>query len=85
VRQIRSWALTHEEASWSLPYTDMLQSALSVFLVVGSFYDAAYFDFFYQLVAVIIILKERLRYATAEAAEKVMSTYIPAGRLVTSR
>jgi putative inorganic carbon (HCO3(-)) transporter len=78
VRQIRSLALTHKEASWSLPYTEMLQATLIVFIVVGSFYDAAYFDFFYQLVAVIIILKERLRYATAEAAEKVVSVYAPA-------
>lgn len=85
VRQIRSLALTHKEASWSLPYTDILQTALIVFAVVGSFYDAAYFDFFYQLVAVVIILKERLRYAMVEASEPVHSGLRTVGHIVVSR
>ena len=75
LRQIRSFALTHKEASWSLPYTDILQNSLLTFTVVGSFYDAAYFDLFYQLVAVIIIIKERLQYATIEAMEKETPAY----------
>jgi hypothetical protein len=51
----------------------MLQTALIAFTIVGSFYDAAYFDFFYQLVAVVIILKERLRYVMVEASEPAHS------------
>jgi hypothetical protein len=92
IRQMRSFALIHQEASWCLPYTNMLQTALIAFTVVGTFYDAVYFDFFYQLVAVIIIIKERLQYATVETAEKVISTDIPirsgsqaAERVVVSR
>jgi probable O-glycosylation ligase (exosortase A-associated) len=60
LRWIRAFALAQPEAAWSLPYIEMLEGALIVFAVVGTFYDAAYFDLFYQLIAVIIIIKERL-------------------------
>jgi O-antigen ligase len=37
-----------------------VQVALVAYLVVGTFLDAAYFDMFYYLVAVVIIMKERM-------------------------
>jgi putative inorganic carbon (hco3(-)) transporter len=43
--------------SWAKNYVDMLGAALVVFLVVGTFLDAAYFELFYYLVAMVIILK----------------------------
>ena len=35
----------------------MLEISFYSFLVAGTFFDAAYFDLFYQLVAIIVVLK----------------------------
>jgi probable O-glycosylation ligase (exosortase A-associated) len=56
--RIRAAAKKSEEQSWLQPYADMLLGALFVFVVSGTFLDFAYFDLFYQLVAIVIILKE---------------------------
>jgi probable O-glycosylation ligase (exosortase A-associated) len=61
LRRIRSYGRTHTTMSWSVPYADMLISAFLVFMVSGSFLDVAYFDMFYQLVAVVAIIKEVVR------------------------
>lgn len=64
LRQIRSYGQYNTEMSWLLHYADMFQSALVAFMIVGTFLDAAYFDMFYYLVAVIIIAKEIMRRAS---------------------
>ena len=38
-------------------YADMIQNSLIAYIVIGTFLDVAYFDFFYYLVACIVILK----------------------------
>jgi probable O-glycosylation ligase (exosortase A-associated) len=65
LRQMRSYGRSHPEMSWAIHCTDMLQAALVAFIVVGTFLDAAYFDMFYYLVAVIVIIKERMRHSPA--------------------
>jgi hypothetical protein len=49
----------------------MLKAALITFIVVGTFYDAAYFDMFYYLVAAIIIIKEIILHKIIDAKTMV--------------
>ena len=37
---------------------DVLQIAIIVYLAVGTFYDAAYFDLFYYLMAIVYVVTE---------------------------
>lgn len=66
LRRIRSYAMLREANSWAAPYVDMVQSALVAYMVVGTFLDAAYFDLFYFLIAVIIVVKDRMQAAAIE-------------------
>jgi probable O-glycosylation ligase (exosortase A-associated) len=78
LRRIRSYGKTHGNAMWFIYNAEMVEVALVAFMVVGTFYDAAYFDMFYYLVAVIVIIKERIRHLPAEASlpekEKIKMT-----------
>jgi len=58
LRQIRAYGRVRPEMSRVVDFAKMLETALIVFLVVGTFLDSAYFDMFYYLVGVIIIMKE---------------------------
>ena len=40
-----------------------IQSALAAYMIVGTFLDAAYFDMFYYIVAMVIVGKEIVRVA----------------------
>lgn len=57
LRQIRAYGRTLPEKSHFVRYADMVQSSIVVYLVVGTFLDAAYFDFFYYFVSFIIVIK----------------------------
>jgi probable O-glycosylation ligase (exosortase A-associated) len=46
-----------EKGAWILPVADMIQGAVLAYVVGGTFVDLNYFDVFYQLVAVGIVLK----------------------------
>lgn len=63
LRSIRSAGKTRAELSWTVPYADMLQASFVGFVVGGTFLDIAYFDMFYFLVAVLIIIKDQIRHA----------------------
>ena len=43
--------------SWLVDFSNALQASVLAFLIVGTFLDAAYFDLFYYLVALIVIAK----------------------------
>jgi len=45
------------ELKWATHYPDMLQVAILAYMLGGAFLGRAYFDFFYHLVAAVIILK----------------------------
>jgi len=48
-------------AQWAVPYVYMLECGLAAYLVSGAFLGRAYFDLFYQLVALTAILKILVR------------------------
>lgn len=62
LKRIRTYASGQFEATWILPYVEMLKATLIVYMTVGTFYDAAYFDLYYQLIAIVVIIKERVRF-----------------------
>jgi len=66
LQRIRAVGGSRSELSWYVPWADALQASLLGYSVAGTFLDVAYFDIYYQLVAVIIILNER---QTEESAQ----------------
>jgi probable O-glycosylation ligase (exosortase A-associated) len=54
---LRRRARCSPTSQWIVPYTHMIEIALFGFLVSGAFLGFANFDLFYQLVAMVIILK----------------------------
>ena len=57
LRRIRIYASNDPDKLYVMDLVDMVQSAIVVYLVIGTFLDAGYFDLFYYLVALIIIAK----------------------------
>jgi putative inorganic carbon (HCO3(-)) transporter len=55
-------------SQWIVPYTHMIEASLFGFLASGAFLGLANFDLFYQLVAMVIILKVLYRDETAATA-----------------
>jgi probable O-glycosylation ligase (exosortase A-associated) len=66
LRSIRRMATSIDSTHWLVPYTSMLQAGLAAYLISGAFLGRAYFDLFYQLVALTVILKAM---ATKEIAK----------------
>jgi probable O-glycosylation ligase (exosortase A-associated) len=62
LRHLLQLSETYEQLEWSKDCISMLQISLMIYMLVGSFYDAAYFDLFYQLVAMIIISKDLMQH-----------------------
>jgi probable O-glycosylation ligase (exosortase A-associated) len=56
LRQIRAYGVTSGKLH-VLKFSDMVQSSLLAYFVVGTFIDAAYFDILYYFIAFIIIQK----------------------------
>jgi probable O-glycosylation ligase (exosortase A-associated) len=54
---LRRQASRSVSSNWIVPYTHMIEVSLFGFLVTGTFLGLANFDLFYQLVAMVIILK----------------------------
>jgi len=54
---LRRRAARSPSSRWVVPYTHMLEVSLFAFLVSGAFLGLANFDLFYQLVAMVVILK----------------------------
>jgi O-antigen ligase len=42
---------------WISEFQNMIQGALAAYIVSGSFLDAAYFDLFYYLISMVVIMK----------------------------
>jgi probable O-glycosylation ligase (exosortase A-associated) len=60
IRRIRAYAKKEQDPFW-LHHADMLLGAFVAYMVAGTFLDMAYFDLFYQLVAVVIVSKECIK------------------------
>ena len=54
---------------WAGPVAKMLLGAMGAFIVCGTFYDAAYFDLYYEFVALTIIATSLLRRRMTELSE----------------
>ena len=52
--------------AWVVDYANMLQIALAGFMVMGMFVDFAYYEIFYQLIAIVVVLKEVVRHKIVE-------------------
>ena len=57
LRRLRKQARVYKEDEWVVPYTDMFQVSLLAYMTNGATLGRAYFDFFYQIVACIILLQ----------------------------
>jgi probable O-glycosylation ligase (exosortase A-associated) len=55
------------EMAWMHELSGSIQISLAAYVVVGTFIDAAYFDMLYYLIAMVVVMKERLADALAAA------------------
>ncbi len=55
--ELRRKTRLYPELEWVNPYTHMLQVTLLAYMANGATLGRAYFDFFYQVVALVIVLK----------------------------
>jgi probable O-glycosylation ligase (exosortase A-associated) len=57
LRALRRRARLYPELEWVTPYTHMLAVTLLAYMANGATLGRAYFDFFYQVVALVIVVK----------------------------
>jgi probable O-glycosylation ligase (exosortase A-associated) len=57
LRKLRKQSRMYSELSWVEPYTHMFELTILAFLVNGITLGRAYFDFFYQIVALVVVVK----------------------------
>lgn len=57
MRKLRKRAQRVPALSWAVPYTQMFEVSILVFMANGATLGRAYFDLFYQVVACIVVLK----------------------------
>ena len=58
LRRIHSFSRRVEGLEWMGYYASMIEVCFVVYMIVGTFIDVAYFDVYYQVVVVVILLKE---------------------------
>ena len=58
---VKRYGVSGQEGVWMVPWADMLRISFVGYAVAGTFLDFAYFDIYYQLIAVVIVLKEQMR------------------------
>jgi probable O-glycosylation ligase (exosortase A-associated) len=56
-RRLRKKSLRYSTQEWAVPYTHMFEVTLLAYMSSGATLGRAYFDFFYQVIACVIILK----------------------------
>ncbi len=70
LRRLRRQGLRHGESEWIVPYTHMFEITLLAYMTSGATLGRAYFDYFYQIIACVIVLKilflREQRWLTAE-------------------
>ncbi len=69
LRTLRNRCKKFQPMAWAVPYANMLQISLVAYMVSGAFLGRAYFDFFYLLVALVVILKVLFRTTLLRAVE----------------
>jgi probable O-glycosylation ligase (exosortase A-associated) len=75
MRGLRKHVKNYPELEWVEPYTHMFEVTLLAYMISGATLGRAYFDYFYQVVALVIILKilavPELREAAAQEVQPV--------------
>lgn len=61
IKRMRSYGKSHPEKSIHIYYANMLEGGLISYMIVGTFINAAYFEILYYLIAIVIIIKFRIR------------------------
>lgn len=56
LRRIRRRALRTSKGNWLVPYSHMMETSLFAYMVSGAFLGLAYFDLYFQMIAVIIVM-----------------------------
>jgi probable O-glycosylation ligase (exosortase A-associated) len=77
LRRMRRYARTYPELAWMNECATALQGAFVAYIVVGTFLDAAYFDMFYYLIAMVICMKEMARKFVLEASAQLVTAMPP--------
>lgn len=68
--QVRHYAMRHEQMTNFVQWAELLRTALYAFAIVGTFVDFAYYEVFYQVVAIVILLKDQIRQRDQQPAVK---------------
>ena len=79
VRRIRKRWRAHQEHGWLARYAEMTELALYPFLVAGAFLGVAYFDLYFHLVSIGIILTALSARAERAITPRVVPAPKPAG------
>ena len=59
LQRIRQVGLSRQELAWGVPWADSVQASLVGYSVAGTFLDVAYFDAYYHLMVMILIMYQR--------------------------
>jgi probable O-glycosylation ligase (exosortase A-associated) len=76
LRRLRLVGQAQPENSWLVPFAHSLQASFVVFMVIGTFLDAAYFDLLYYLVAMVVIAKGVYQPAPAKVANPAFASLV---------
>jgi probable O-glycosylation ligase (exosortase A-associated) len=74
LRRIRRCSRVLQNGSWLINYTYMVETSVFAFLITGTFQNLTYFDLFYFLIGVTIVLK---RLATSAVFERDLAKAVP--------
>lgn len=66
--QVAKQMSPHSEARWMVDLAGMLQVSLAGYAASGAFLGLAYFDFYYHLIALVVLLKVQSEQLTAQAS-----------------
>ena len=69
--QVQRYAIQNEQVMNFIHWAEMSRMALYAFVIVGMFVDFAYYEVFYQVVAVVILLKDQIRQRDQQPAIKI--------------
>ena len=72
-RRISRYSKADPEIAWAGDYADVLVKMLVPYVVSGTFFDAAYFDLLYYVVAITIILKQLVYAPIAQFSPAVIA------------
>ena len=69
LRSIKRVTILKPELQWAHNYSQMLQASIIAYVVCGLFLSMSYFDLFYHLIAIVIVLKKILIVGEARVAK----------------